>query len=199
MQGRAIPLLVLLSGVALSLCLCLGCTTEQSVKEENTKLREALSKQTTQIKEMQVSLESMDKRLIGLQDPVEEHKELERAKEGVLNLKLELEQRLARLGEMERDLDHLKKEVHQQGYLDKDKDLSALTARIDDLKRYLDMQTDSALRGQEVLKNFVIEEARALRVERQEYARELESIKSRLQAIEGTMGKKGASDNERRQ
>lgn len=191
--------MVLLSGVALSLCLCLGCTTEQSVKEENTKLREALSKQTTQIKEMQVSLESMDKRLIGLQDPVEEHKELERAKEGVLNLKLELEQRLARLGEMERDLDHLKKEVHQQGYLDKDKDLSALTARIDDLKRYLDMQTDSALRGQEVLKNFVIEEARALRVERQEYARELESIKSRLQAIEGTMGKKGASDNERRQ
>ncbi|MEK7241790.1 MAG: hypothetical protein AAB048_03320, partial [Planctomycetota bacterium] len=176
----------------------LGCTTEQSVKEENTKLRETLGKQTAQIKEMQMSLESMDKRLIGLQDPVEEHKELERAREGVLDLKLELEQRLARLGEMERDLDHLK-EVHQQGYFDKDKGLSALTARIDDLKRYLDMQTDSALRGREGLKNFVIEEARALRVEHQEYTRELESIKGRLQAIEGAMGKKGASDNERRQ
>lgn len=198
MQGRAILLLVLLSGVALSLCLCLGCATEQSVREENTKLREALGKQTAQIKEMQMSLEAMDKKLIGLQDPVEEHKELERAKEGVLNLKLELEQKLARLDEMERDLGHLK-EVHLQGYLDKDKDLSALTARIDDLKRYLDMQTDSALRSREVLKNFVIEEARALRVERQEYARELESVKGRLQAIEGAMGNKGASDNERRQ
>lgn len=198
MQGRAILLLVLLSGVALSLCLCLGCTTEQSVREENTKLREALGKQTAQIKEMQMSLEAMDKKLIGLQDPVEEHKELERAKEGVLNLKLELEQKLARLDEMERDLDHLK-EVHQQGYLDKDKDLSALTARIDDLKRYLDVQTNSALRGQEVLKNFVIEEARALRVERQEYTRELEFVNGRLQAIEGAMGKKGTSDNERRQ
>lgn len=198
MQGRAILLLVLLSGVALSLCLCLGCTTEQSVREENTKLREALGKQTAQIKEMQMSLEAMDKKLIGLQDPVEEHKELERAKEGVLNLKLELEQKLARLDEMERDLYHLK-EVHQQGYLDKDKDLSALTARIDDLKRYLDVQTNSALRGQEVLKNFVIEEARALRVERQEYTRELEFVNGRLQAIEGAMGKKGTSDNERRQ
>ncbi|MDI6759426.1 MAG: hypothetical protein QMD05_01240 [Candidatus Brocadiaceae bacterium] len=145
-----------------------------------------------------MSLEAMDKKLIGLQDPVEEHKELEKAKEGVLNLKLELEQRLARLGEMERDLGHLK-EVHQQGYFDKDKDLSALTARIDDLKRYLDVQTNSALRGQEVLKNFIIEEARALRVERQEYAKELESVKGRLQAIEDAMGKKGASDNERRQ
>ncbi|HHT9155002.1 MAG TPA: hypothetical protein ACFYD5_04230 [Candidatus Tripitaka sp. YC43] len=145
-----------------------------------------------------MSLEAMDKKLIGLQDPVEEHKELERAKEGVLNLKLELEQRLATLGEMERDLGHLK-EVHQQGYFDKDKDLSALTARIDDLKRYLDMQTDSALRSREGLKNFVIEEVRALRVEHQEYARELKSIKNRLQAIEDVIGKKVPTSNERRQ
>ena len=198
MQGRAILLLVLLSGAALSLCLCLGCATEQSVREENTKLREALGKQTAQIKEMQTSLEAMDKKFIGLQDPVEEHKELERAKEGVLNLKLELEQKLARLDEMERDLGYLK-EVHLQGYLDKDKDLSALTARIDDLKRYLDMQTDSALRSREGLKNFVIEEVRALRVEHQEYARELKSIKNRLQAIEDVIGKKVPTSNERRQ
>lgn len=244
MQGRAILLLVLLSGVALSLCLCLGCTSEQWVKEyvkgettglqgaldnrtaeANKSLEELVKRQTAQeeqIRELKAALEAVNKRLtkwrdsvVRLKEEAEEAKEkppaivkeeTERPKEEpstkkeeeeIINLRAEegeIEKKFAKLEEIEKELGHLK-ESQQQDYTAIDKELDSLAVSLNDSKRFVDMNVGEILKAQSLLKEFIIEEVRTLRVERQEYARELESIKGRLQAIEGAMGKKGTSDN----
>src|SRR3990167_4950886 len=227
MQGRAIPLLVLLSGAALSLCLCLGCTSEQWVKEyvkgETTGLQETLDRYTAdrgkrqeesekkqialeeEITEMRASLEAMDKKLAEWNNFIGRLKEeAERSKEPlseeikITSPQSEIEKKFAKLEEIETDLNRLK-ELKTLDYTTTEKEMTNLANQVNDAKRFFDMNVSAILKAQSLLKEFIIEEVRTLRLERQEYARELESIKGRLQAIEGAMGKKGASDNERRQ
>lgn len=231
MQGRAILLLVLLSGVAMSLCL--GCTSEPWVKEyvkgETTGLQEALNRHTAdadrsldelvkrqtateeQIKGLKEALEAINKRLTKWRDSVGRLKEeVEKTKEEpstkigeeeIINLRAEegeIEKKFAKLEEIEKELGHLK-ESQQQDYTAIDKELDSLAVSLNDAKRFVDMNVGEILKAQSRLKEFIIEEVRTERVERQEYAKELESVKGRLQAIEDAMGKKSASDNERKQ
>lgn len=216
MQEKETLLLILL-GMALPLGLCLGCTSEQWVKEyvkgETTGLQEALDSRTANTKKRQ---EELEKKQVALEEEItaktgKRQEELEKkqvAMEGqitemraslettdrypieeeILNLKAEMEKSLSRL-----------KESQLLDYTSRSKELDALTAVVNDAKKFVDMNITEVLKAQIRLKEFIIEEVRTLRVERQEYARELESIKNRLQAIEGAMEKKGASDNERRQ
>ncbi|HHT9132085.1 MAG TPA: hypothetical protein ACFYED_06330 [Candidatus Tripitaka californicus] len=107
----------------------------------------------------------------------------------------EIDKKFAKLGEIEKDLNRLK-ESQQLDYTTLNKELVSLDNRISDAKRFVDMNVSAMLKAQSLLKEFTIEEVRTLRVERQEYARELESIKGRLQAIEDATGKKGTSSNE---
>lgn len=214
MQGRVALWLIIFD-------LCLGCTSEQWVKEyvqgETSGLQEASNRhlvdaerrqeelikgQTVlegQIKELRASLETMDKKLLEWQDiterfkkGVEGHQEVPSpgiAGEGTTSLKLEIEDKFAKLEEMKKDITHLR-ELQQFEGIATDKELAALNAEVKAAKRLVDMHLTEVLKAQERLKDFIIEEVRALRVERQEHARELEAIKDRLQAIENTMGEK---------
>src|SRR3990167_9197354 len=188
MQGIAIPLLVLLSGAALSLCLCLGCTSEQWVKEyvkgETTGLQETLDRYTADRGKRQ---EESEKKQIALEEEIK-----------ITSPQSEIEKKFAKLEEIETDLNRLK-ELKTLDYTTTEKEMTNLANQVNYAKRFFDMNVSAILKAQSLLKEFIIEEVRTLRLERQEYARELESIKGRLQAIEGAMGKKGASDNERRQ
>jgi hypothetical protein len=197
MRVKVLPLLV-------SFSLCLGCTSEEWVKEyvkgEMVGLQEGVQKGQVmmegQIKEMGASIEALEKKLVEwdgafkrLQEgyPTTEGEAL--TEEEISNLRREMERKFADLGKMAEDLRYIK-EYHLKGYFDRDRDIVALGNRVEDTKEYLDKQVTLALKGHERLKDFIIEEVRLLRLERQEYAKELEAIKNRLQAIEGAIGQK---------
>ncbi len=216
MLDKIVPLILL--------CLCLGCTSEQWVKEyvkgETLGLQEALDghiadidkkqeelikRQTVleeQIREMRTSLEAMDKKLTEWYAFIEWLKEAGKPGEGpqiaegasakttdILNLKSEMENKFARLEEMERALNRLK-ESEQMTSTMSDKALDSLAAQINDAKRFVDMNITEVLKAQNRLKEFIIEEVRLLKVEHQGYAKELEAIKSRLQTLENATGEK---------
>ncbi|HHT9155343.1 MAG: hypothetical protein HZA70_05695 [Planctomycetes bacterium] len=225
MQWKAALLLILFN-------LCLGCTSEQWVKEyvkgETTGLQEALNRYTAntgkrqeelekklvamegQITEMRASgsqealdrytadtgkkQEELEKKLVAMEGQITEM----RATLGTTDRYPKEEEILNLRAEMEKGLSGLK-ESQSLDYTSRGKELNALTTTVSDAKRFVDMNVGAMLKAQSLLKEFIIEEVRTLRVERQEYARELESIKGRLQAIEDATGKKGTSGNESRQ
>jgi hypothetical protein len=226
MKGKVILSLTILLG------LCLGCTSEQWVKDyvksETSALQETLktyradeekrqeelgkgqlalkgqitetqteiSKEQLALKEqiaaVQVSLKATDERLKKLQGSL---RILEKGVEGQgesgtpINLRADIEKKLVKLEELEKELAS-QKEFYMKGYFERNTELESLASRIEDTKHVLDKQVALAIKGHEVLKNFIIEEIRLLRLEHQGYARELEVIKSRLQTIEGAMERK---------
>ena len=195
MQGKATLFLILFG-------LCLGCTSEQWVKEyvkgETAGLQEALNRHTADAGKKQ---EGLEKKQMALEGQVTEMRaSLETTDkstkvEEILNLRSEIEKKFAKLEEMEKDLNRIK-ESHQLDYTTSDKELADLANQVNDAKRFVDMNVTEVLKAQSRLKDFIIEEVRALRVEHQEYARELEALKSRLQTIESATEKKKPQETE---
>ncbi|HHT9119903.1 MAG TPA: hypothetical protein ACFYD3_05095 [Candidatus Hypogeohydataceae bacterium YC41] len=200
MQGKMVLLFILFG-------FCIGCTSEESVKEyvkrETTGLQEDLNstvksqeelknKQAAlegQIKDVRVSLETMNRKLAVFQDSVEGEKKepsIKIGQEELINLRSELEKKVKQVEDMENKLTYLKESM----YTTKDTELTSLTNKIDDTKRFVDMNLAEAFKAQERLKNYIIDEVAALKQEYKNYAKELNDTKSRLEAIELTMGKK---------
>jgi DNA repair exonuclease SbcCD ATPase subunit len=188
-------------------CLCLGCTSEQWVKEyvksETSGLQETLNntlKSQEELKNRQIALERqikeqikdtgeslkmLEKKLTQLHEEVSLDREEE--EEDIKMLKQEISSKLGRLEDIEKDLNYLK-EIKQKGYLEKSRELELLAAQINDAKKFMDMNIVEVLKAQDRLKNFIIEEVRVLRLAHQDYTRELESFKRRLEALENTIG-----------
>lgn len=203
MAGKTTLLLTLL-------CLCLGCTSEQWVKEyvqgQTSRLQENLKSHTDeaekrqeeltkvqialerQAKELQASLEAMDKRLTELQDAVVKPS-LGIAEEEIPRLRSEVYRHHTELEEMGKNITRLRESLQLES-ASRDKELEALGARVNDANKFVDMNVTEILKAQNALKDFIIEEVRVLRLERQEHAKELEAIKSRLQDLENTIVKK---------
>ncbi|MGQ3684609.1 MAG: hypothetical protein ACUBOA_06330 [Candidatus Loosdrechtia sp.] len=192
--------------------LCFGCASREWVKEhsrdEITRLEAALGdsvkaqgqlKNSQEVLEGQVrdlydTLKAMDKRFVTWQetlgkvkgDVLEKENLFLKEAEKLHAMRLEIENELKKLARIEKDLNDIKESLQHSA---RKTDIVALNNAISDTERYFNLHFTELHKAHERIKDFIIEEVRTLRVDYQDYARELTRLKSRLDALEKSTGK----------